>query len=139
MNYIFSLYDGTNLSSNENKRIINTNTNKNRILTIVKENGIGLSRSLMKIIELVHGLWIYPSFFNHSCLPNLFYYGIGDCLIAIAQQDIKENEELTINYISCEYEYTTRTKNILMTWKFECKCPLCIYEKEALINYLKNQ
>ena len=130
----FSLYNGNNLKSTIEERIKSKKITHEEISNIIKCNGISTIRSMMKEKMLVFGLWTFPSLFNHSCLPNTYYFGIGDCIVIIAQQDIKANEEITINYISCEYEYSIRNKGIMEGWGFECMCPLCEYEKKALKN-----
>ena len=135
----FCLYNGNNLKSSIEERSKSKDMTHEQISNIIKRNGISTIRSMMREKILVFGLWIFPSLFNHSCLPNTYYFGIGDCIVIIAQQDIKTNDEITINYISCEYEYSIRSKNLREGWGFECKCPLCEYENKSLKTSLIKQ
>jgi SET domain-containing protein len=45
-----------------------------------------------------NALFVFPSFFNHSCVPNLNQIFIADVTLISANRDIKENEELFISY-----------------------------------------
>jgi len=45
-----------------------------------------------------NALLIFPSFLNHSCVPNLNQFFIADVRLISANRDIKENEELFISY-----------------------------------------
>ena len=44
------------------------------------------------------GLWYFPSFFNHSCLPNVARIFMGDVMFLFAATDINQNEQLTLQY-----------------------------------------
>ncbi|KAI8893563.1 hypothetical protein BC833DRAFT_569090, partial [Globomyces pollinis-pini] len=48
------------------------------------------------------GLWILPSFFNHSCIDNA-QRGVfrGDVMIITAKQYISKGEEVTMSLMSC--------------------------------------
>lgn len=83
--------------------------------------------------KLATGLWVFPSFFNHSCVSNTLIYGIGDFLILKAAKDIEKNEELTVSYVTFESCYERR-KHILENWKFTCNCALCSYQITYTIN-----
>ena len=47
------------------------------------------------------GLWIMPSYFNHSCLPNAARFFLQDFVVFYAIRDIEENEEITTGYVGC--------------------------------------
>lgn len=46
------------------------------------------------------GVWIYPSYFNHSCLSNTDRFYFGDVVVIVASRDIKKDEEITLVYES---------------------------------------
>ncbi|KAJ2992496.1 hypothetical protein HDV02_003039 [Globomyces sp. JEL0801] len=55
------------------------------------------------------GLWILPSFFNHSCIDNAQRVFRGDVMIITAKQYISKGEESS-----------------LKQYGFVCKCALCV-------------
>jgi len=74
------------------------------------------------------GKAIYPtfSFLSHSCIANARYIvELDDKLTLRAQVDIKEGEEITIQYISFLFGNSRRRKEISSCWMFECKCRRC--------------
>ena len=94
----------------------------NAILTLRNE------RNKISPLELCYGLYINCSFFNHSCDPNCFYYGIANMLIVKAIKDIKKGEELTVSYIEPKPAYMR--KNELSKWEFICECKYCKEEAD---------
>jgi len=74
------------------------------------------------------GLWIMPSYINHSCWPNSVRSFLGDLLIVRAARDIREGEEITINYLENESSVQERQKSFYSGWDFNCKCTLCEIE-----------
>jgi SET domain-containing protein len=52
-------------------------------------------------------------FFNHSCNPNAYIYSAGGKFFIIAKNDIKSEEEITV-------DYETLTTGFDVSW--ECKC-----------------
>jgi hypothetical protein len=71
--------------SDDNIRdIISTNA----ILTLRND------RKKISPIELCYGLYINSSFFNHSCDPNCFYFGIANLLIVKAIKDQGSNVKI---------------------------------------------
>ena len=105
--------------SDDNIRdIISTNA----ILTLRND------RKKISSIELCYGLYINSSFFNHSCDPNCFYFGIANLLIVKAIKDIKKGDELTVNYI--EPKPAFMRKNELSKWEFNCQCKYCKEEAD---------
>ena len=64
--------------------------------------------------ELEHHCHWYPDrttvligephrYLNHSCEPNVFYYTTNKIIFLLAMRDIKENEELTLEYSLCNF------------------------------------
>ena len=58
--------------------------------------------------------------FNHACDANVEYYFENGNLLFYACKDIKENEELTIQYVDHKYSYL-----LYPTYGFNCDCSLC--------------
>jgi SET domain len=77
------------------------------------------------------GLWILPSFVNHSCDPNTRRIHVGDWLILHASRDIKAGEEITFAYFDVLKPLTDRQESA-KTWGFECQCNRCQIEEKIL-------
>ncbi|RCV46365.1 hypothetical protein SETIT_9G525900v2 [Setaria italica] len=78
------------------------------------------------------GLWILPSFINHSCHPNARRTHVGDNAIVHASRDIKAGEEITFPYFDVLVPVSKR-REASMAWGFECKCDRCRFESEDFI------
>ncbi|GLJ25769.1 hypothetical protein SUGI_0493320 [Cryptomeria japonica] len=74
------------------------------------------------------GLWLLPSFINHSCLPNASRLHVGKAMFLHAAKPIKEREEITISYFDALLPQSRREK-ICGSWGFKCKCRRCGLEK----------
>ncbi|GLJ25762.1 hypothetical protein SUGI_0493220 [Cryptomeria japonica] len=74
------------------------------------------------------GLWLLPSFINHSCLPNATRLHVGKTMFLHAAKPIKKREEITISYFDALLPQSRREK-ICGSWGFECKCRRCGLEK----------
>jgi hypothetical protein len=77
------------------------------------------------------GLWVYPSYFNHSCNYNCFWMNRGDVLMIRTIKRIKTGEELTIPYVA--YAPLAERMDGLKSKDFVCNCKDCIDEKPDLI------
>lgn len=75
------------------------------------------------------GLWLLPSFINHSCCPNARRLHVGDYLIVHASKDIKANEEITFAYFD-PLSPLHKRKEMSMTWGIQCRCKRCKFESE---------
>jgi SET domain-containing protein len=75
--------------------------------------------------ELFHHCHWYPDgtmvllaepycYLNHSCQPNIFYYTVNRVTYCVAMRDIREDEELTLEYSLCNIGGEV----------WECKCGL---------------
>lgn len=98
---------------------------------IISNNAILTLRSQKEKVEpfeLCYGLYYKGAFFNHSCLPNCLYFGIGNLLIVKTIAKVVKGETLNISYIEPKPLYQRR--NEMTKWDFECKCDLCKYEVE---------
>ncbi|KAK6337927.1 hypothetical protein TWF696_001403 [Orbilia brochopaga] len=74
------------------------------------------------------GLWIYSSYFNHSCVPNARRSILGDMMIVRAIYDTSANTEMLISYTDIKLDYKSRQAMFANSWGFECKCALCTFE-----------
>lgn len=75
------------------------------------------------------GLWVLPSFINHSCHPNARRTHIGDHAIVHASRDIKAGEEISFPYFDVLVPVSKR-REASRAWGFECKCDRCRFESE---------
>jgi hypothetical protein len=75
------------------------------------------------------GLWILPSFMNHSCVPNVATVVIGDAMIVIAARNLKCGDELTVAYFDIFRPLKERRSSMLHSWNFVCTCPRCVLEE----------
>ena len=71
------------------------------------------------------GIWIMPSYINHSCWPNSVRSFLGDLLIVCAARDIHEGEEISMAYLDNESCLQKRQKELYSGWGFNCECTLC--------------
>jgi tetratricopeptide (TPR) repeat protein len=70
------------------------------------------------------GLWILPSFMNHSCIPNANGIVVGDIMIVRALRQMYEGQEVVLSYVS-----TSDRQKILRTrWNIVCRCAWCLEE-----------
>ncbi|PUU76843.1 hypothetical protein B9Z19DRAFT_1194466 [Tuber borchii] len=74
------------------------------------------------------GIWIMPSYINHSCWPNSIRSFLGNLLIVRAARDIPAGEEITMTYIDNESGVQERQKASYSGWDFSCECTLCEIE-----------
>ncbi|CAG8638875.1 2525_t:CDS:2 [Funneliformis mosseae] len=72
------------------------------------------------------GLWILPSYFNHSCIDiNVDRLCLGDLMFLRAWRPILKDEELNISYCCPKNSYEIRSKR-LKNYDIDCQCRLCI-------------
>ena len=124
------LFDGKNKSKNLEERYNNREIDLKKLQRILRYNTKNIFKDDFPISE---GIWYYPSFFNHSCIPNCYYFGYGDILIIIAVNDIEKNRELFLNYLMDDILPFDKRQNILKSkYDFYCDCELCNYEKNKI-------
>jgi hypothetical protein len=82
------------------------------------------------------GIWLLPSFFNHSCAPNCIWYIVGDVLFIRTIRDIAPNEELLISYADCAQMSFVQRQVSLSRLGFQCRCVWCTtyIERPALFD-----
>ena len=126
-----SSFELNNMKKTKEERMKSFEYSDDNIRDIISTNAILTLRNDRKKIapiELCYGLYINCSFFNHSCDPNCFYYGIANMLIVKTIKDIKKGEELTVSYIEPKPAYMR--KNELSKWEFICECKYCKQEAD---------
>jgi hypothetical protein len=62
---------------------------------------------------------------NHSCVPNCQIFFHGDLAFAHANKPIAEGEEITLDYTGVLGSFEAWTKQMRVTYGFQCKCALC--------------
>ena len=129
-----SLYDGANQEYSIEERRNDVDFSDEKLLLILSHNLITPRYPSYFSTKVSTGLWYLPSFFNHSCLPNVIYFGIGDCLILIAEDTIKKGQELTISYEVLGTNYLSRCFELNNKYGFTCKCSLCLDERKRLVH-----
>jgi tetratricopeptide (TPR) repeat protein len=96
---------------------------------IVARNAFGLGPGDEDARNASTGLWITAAYINHSCIPNAKKEFIGDLMVLRATRAIAAGEEITHAYDESS-DYDARTKALMNTWGFVCRCALCKAEKE---------
>ena len=135
---IYELYDkeNGNLSLEErHQNYINNLNKKNLTISEKKLKGIFTNTFQTQLylydeFALAFGLFYYPSFLSHSCVPNTQMLGIGDFMFMFTNRLIKKNEELFTYYVENDEEYNKRQKKLKNQYGFECQCELCQIEKK---------
>ncbi|KAG6546856.1 hypothetical protein Mapa_011472 [Marchantia paleacea] len=74
------------------------------------------------------GLWVLPSFINHSCIPNVSMVVIGRALFVYASRDLSAGEELLCSYFNVFQPLPQRREIASRCWDFTCKCARCLLE-----------
>ena len=70
------------------------------------------------------GLWILPSYFNHSCVDqNIFWFFLGDLMFVRSLRPISKGEELVLSYYLI-HDYEERSRS-LKSVGIDCQCRLC--------------
>ena len=141
---IYELYDKSNmhLSLEERKQNYIKNISKNNTITTknmadIFSNSIATKLYLYDEFDTVLGLFYYPSFMSHSCVPNTKMLGIGNFVFIFTERKIKKNEEITTSYIETTEEYSKRQEKLKKFYGFECQCELCLIEKNKFIEEYK--
>ncbi len=98
----------------------------NMLREITDENPLDTDKG-----ELFHHCHWYPDgrmvlvgephrYTNHSCDPNIFYYTVSKVSYFMAMRDIREDEELTLEYSLCLIGKIGEEE-----WTCECGSPTC--------------
>ncbi|RIA92348.1 hypothetical protein C1645_765374 [Glomus cerebriforme] len=126
---LYQLHDSLDFDKTDkiNKKLVNADI----IGNIVKYNSFSLANNV--IIENTDlsgiGLWILPSYFNHSCVDkNVKLFFLGDLLFIRSLRPISKGEELIISYTGCSSNYEIRSR-YLQSVGIDCQCRLCKLDK----------
>ncbi|KAI5078159.1 hypothetical protein GOP47_0007983 [Adiantum capillus-veneris] len=78
----------------------------------------------------LNGLWLLPSFINHSCTPNASRLFVGKAMLILASTDIEANVEVTISYTDCFLPVHMRDEQLeTLGCGFFCECQRCLLER----------
>lgn len=76
------------------------------------------------------GLWIAPSFINHSCIANTTRTFFGDVTVIKALEDLPKGTELTVQYNIDTPEYSARSSEIAHYLHYRhCGCKWCVDDR----------
>ncbi|KAI6661525.1 Protein unc-45-like protein A [Oopsacas minuta] len=73
------------------------------------------------------GIWLLPSFINHSCIANIVKLYVGNICIVRAITDIPEGQELFCNYTPLSL--FTKVEDRCTFLNFLCSCNVCEFER----------
>ena len=71
------------------------------------------------------GLFPLCSILNHSCYPNCIYVSEGRRMCMRVIRDVREGEELTVNYVGLYASLEARRRELRESKKFVCECRRC--------------
>jgi tetratricopeptide (TPR) repeat protein len=72
--------------------------------------------------DLPCGIWIFPSFINHSCDPNAIRICYGDVMMVRALRDIRQGEEIVVDYVR---KAADPRSSEMIHFNFKCQCARC--------------
>jgi hypothetical protein len=72
------------------------------------------------------GVYIMPSFFNHSCACNVVISFVGPRLFARVIKPITAGEEMLISYEDLTHNTKTRRCSLRNIYFFDCHCSECL-------------
>jgi hypothetical protein len=76
-------------------------------------------------MALPYGLFLLPSYFNHSCDENAIHICFGDVIAFFARKDIAAGEEIFVTYYNQVPDYHGRQNTFRVFWGFNCRCSWC--------------
>uniref|UniRef100_A0A915EAU7 SET domain-containing protein n=1 Tax=Ditylenchus dipsaci TaxID=166011 RepID=A0A915EAU7_9BILA len=97
--------------------------NLSRVIDAARIENIS-SEDPMHEFSTPSGLWILPSFMNHSCIGSASRTFYGDIMTVYAVKDLKKGEEITLTYLSSQKPYKEKLKSF-QHYNFMCSCRLC--------------
>ena len=131
---VYSLYPGPDF--NRNEKISEYIVDTLRVQEIQKYNSFKIEshfdcvdNQMEDINSKGSGLWLFPSFLNHSCVGNAIRVFLGDLLLIYAKKDVKKGEEITVNYFSSDLN-TDRKEKCFKYYNFKCDCRLCVVDSK---------
>ena len=107
------------------------------IRTIASQNMFSVryenEQSLESVDVISHaGIWLLPSYINHSCNPNTYFCILRDICIVRACSFIPKNGELTLSCLNLfsEFNLGERRASLKKMQRF-CNCNSCEFESDA--------
>ena len=80
------------------------------------------------------GLYVNISRINHSCDPNACYNNNGCTEKQVtAMRKIQVGEEITISYISSNWDIRQIRHEELSSWQFQCHCSVCCLKDRVFV------
>ncbi|GLJ09726.1 hypothetical protein SUGI_0114790 [Cryptomeria japonica] len=80
---------------------------------------------------LYYGVWLLPSFINHSCMPNAARINVGDIQRIHATCKISKDREIKIPYFNVLFPYHSRQRSSA-AFGFSCVCVRCDVEANIM-------
>jgi tetratricopeptide (TPR) repeat protein len=74
-------------------------------------------------------LHIFPSYINHSCMPNADRFSFCDVMVIRAMRSIPKGEEVFLSYLGIGSAFEDR-KDHLSKWFTQCDCQLCQIDRD---------
>ena len=74
------------------------------------------------------GIWMAPSFINHSCIPNCAMMLVGDVAFVVAARKLQLGSQVTLAYFDIFRPLHERRES-MRRWDFECRCKRCELEQ----------
>ncbi|CAM6118435.1 unnamed protein product [Calypogeia fissa] len=107
----------------------------NTLWSIVDNNAIcdkvrSLTQDEPRRVDTVElwGVWLLPSYINHSCTPNCHRMRVGGTIFIRAATEIEPGDELTLPYFDIFEPLSIRAMNC-QTFGFRCDCDRCEFER----------
>ena len=123
---LFTLYNGKNILLNLKERTEVCQADlESQISSLIKFNSKSTLFCFSDHYQVARGIWVFPSYFNHSCDPNVYVFGLGDYMILMPARDIDQNEELTLSYVDYLVDSDTKRKVLKSIFGFDCQCQKC--------------
>lgn len=118
----YSLYGGVNYSNKASSTDL-LQVDITRIEEICRYNSFGQGGFDSATKDDVSGIWIMPSFINHSCVDaNSSWMRNGNFLFVRAFNDISKGDEILISYLS---PFNNDLHKNIEKYGFTCDCRLC--------------
>ncbi|XP_031629227.1 SET and MYND domain-containing protein 4-like [Contarinia nasturtii] len=84
-------------------------------------------------------MYPFSSFINHSCIPNVAWFSVGNRLVCKVLRPIRKGEQIFRTYFSSAYTQSSVSSSLIADflkyqYQFECKCSICLKECEIHSN-----
>lgn len=107
-----------------------------RILSHNMHSRDSMSENGQPMSDDICGVWLLPSFMNHSCRANVEHVFVGDMMLCRTTRPLKAGSELYDTYISSTRPLQTRQGELSgecgIGYGFACTCARCRVEEVLL-------